>query len=105
MECIKLKTKDMKELYKLIEEKIGMDKVAHFFGIAFIVIVVALVFTKTTPDNISWAYAFMGFIAGSVIALFKEVFDYLCGRSFDNKDIVAGLVGGLIAFLCAGFLV
>lgn len=94
----------MKELYSLIEEKIGMDKVAHFFGIAFIAIVVAMVFAETTPDNVSWAYAFMGFIAGAVVALFKEVFDYLCGRSFDGMDIIAGIAGGAVAFLCAGFL-
>lgn len=94
----------MRELYKLIEEKIGMDKVAHFFGIAFIAIVVAMIFTKTNPDETSWVHAFIGFFAGAVIAVFKEVFDFCNGRMPDKIDILAGVIGGAVAFLCAGIL-
>lgn len=95
----------MKKLYSLIEDKIGMDKVAHFFGIAFITIVVALAFTKTNPGYVSWTYAFAGFITGFAVAVLKEVFDFCNNRKFDVVDILAGALGGVLAFLCGGFLV
>lgn len=94
----------MKELYSLIEEKIGMDKVAHFFGIAFIAIVAALVFTKTTPGLIVWCYAAMGAISGCVVAVAKEVVDFLNGRKFDGKDIIAGVIGSAVALVFVGLL-
>lgn len=94
----------MKELYKLIEEKIGMDKVAHFFGIAFIVVVVAMLFMKINQGYSTWINSFIGFFVGCVVAVFKEVFDFFNGRMPDKGDILAGVLGGVIAFLCAGVL-
>lgn len=94
----------MKELYSLIENKIGMDKVAHFFGIAFIAIVVALLFMKINQGYSTWVNAFIGFFVGAVVAVFKEVFDFFNNRMPDKWDILAGVLGGVIAFLCAGIL-
>ena len=94
----------MKELYKLIEEKIGMDKVAHFFGIAFIAVIVALVFAKANPGLISWCYGAMGAIGGCVGAVAKETFDFLNGRKFDGKDIVAGVIGCAVALVLVGIM-
>ncbi len=94
----------MKELYNLIENKIGMDKVAHFFGVGFIAFIVALIFTKTNPNETSWVHAFIGFFAGGVVAVVKEAIDFCYGRIPDKIDILAGLLGATIAFLCVGLL-
>lgn len=40
-----------------IVAKIGLDKIAHMFGIAYIATIMALVFWKITPDFSSWVYA------------------------------------------------
>ena len=40
----------MKKLNEFIE-KVGMDKVAHFFGIALVALIVSLVFTRPTQAS------------------------------------------------------
>ena len=40
----------MKKLNEFIE-KVGMDKVVHFFGIALVALIVSLVFTKANPGE------------------------------------------------------
>jgi VanZ family protein len=92
----------MKELYNLIENKIGIDKVAHFLGIALIAVAMALVFAKTTPDLVSWCYGAMGAVAGAVVAVLKEVFDFFNNRKFDTKDILAGIAGCVVALVVVG---
>ncbi len=93
----------MKKLNEFIE-KVGMDKVAHFFGIAFVALVVALVFTKTDPGYPSATYAACGFIGGMIVAIGKEAVDFFTGTSFENfslSDIAAGAVGAFLSFLVA----
>ena len=92
----------MKKLYELIEGKIGMDKVAHFFGVALVAAIVSLLFYKVDAGDSSWVYAFEGLFAGAVVALGKEVFDFLNGREFSTKDILAGLIGAVVVFLLIG---
>lgn len=93
----------MKKLNELIE-KVGMDKVAHLFGIAFVALVISLVFTKTNPGEPSATYAACGFIGGMIVAVAKEAVDFFTGTSFENfslSDIAAGAVGAFVAFLVA----
>lgn len=93
----------MKKLNEFIE-KVGMDKVAHFFGIAFVALVVALIFAKTDPGYPSATYAACGFIGGMIVALGKEAVDFFTGTSFENfslSDIAAGAVGAFLSFLVA----
>lgn len=85
-----------------IVTKIGLDKIAHMFVIAFVTVILALIFCKTTPGCSSWAYAACGLFGGIVVAVLKEVCDFFYGKFFDLKDIVWGIVGGVIAFICIG---
>lgn len=97
----------MKKLNDFIE-KVGMDKVAHFFGIAFVALIVALIFTKANPGEPSATYAACGFIGGMIVAFAKEGVDFFSGNSFENfswSDIGAGFVGALVAFVVALALV
>lgn len=93
----------MKKLKELIE-KVGMDKVAHFFGIAFVALAVAIIFAKTDPGYPSATYAACGFIGGMIVAIGKEAVDFFTGTSFENfslSDIAAGAVGAFLSFLVA----
>ena len=94
----------MKKLYELIEQKVGMDKVAHFFGVALIAAFVSLLFHGVDAGDTSWTYACEGLMAGVVVAVAKEVFDFCNNRSFDVKDILAGVFGAAVAFLIVGVL-
>ena len=90
----------MKKLNDFIE-KVGMDKVAHFFGIAFVALIVSLVFTKVNPGEPSATYAACGFIGGFIAAVAKEYADYRTGTSFDLADLASGVVGAFVSFLIA----
>ena len=82
--------------------RIGLDKIAHMFIIAFVTVIFAMVFCKTTPDYSSWVYAACGLVGGIIVAVLKEVFDFFYGKWFDTKDILWGIAGGVIAFLMVG---
>ena len=94
----------MKKIYDFIEQKLGMDKVAHFFGIAVFSLVISLIFSKVDAGDSSWVYAAEGAFAGIMLAIGKEVFDFFNNRAFDVKDILAGVVGCVVAFLGVGVL-
>jgi hypothetical protein len=85
----------MKELI----EKNGMDKVAHFFGIGVISLIVSLIFAKFDTGYPAIIYAVEGLIAGGLVAVAKEAWDFCNGGEFDTKDIIAGLIGSAIAFI------
>lgn len=85
-----------------IVTKIGLDKIAHMFVIAFVTVILALIFCKTTPGCSAWAYAVCGLFGGIVVAVLKEVCDFFYGKWFDLKDILWGAAGGFIAFLMVG---
>lgn len=92
----------METLYDFVENKLGMDKVAHFLGIALVALVASLVSSRVETVGISWTYALVGFMVGAAVAVMKEVFDFFNGRTFDVKDILAGIAGALVSFLVAG---
>lgn len=92
----------MKFLYDFVEKKLGMDKVAHFLGIALVAVAVALVSSKVETVGVSWTFAFVGFLTAVAVAILKEVFDFFNDRAFDVKDILAGVVGAMVAFLFMG---
>ncbi len=94
----------MKKLYELVEQKLGMDKVAHFLGIALVAVVVSLLFAKVDAGDSPWVYAAEGAFAGVLVAIGKEVFDFCNGRVFDVKDILAGVVGAAVSFIGVGVL-
>lgn len=94
----------MKKIYGFIEQKLGMDKVAHFFGVAVVAVMISLIFNKLDMGFSSWVYAGEGLFAGVLVAIGKEVFDFFNGRKFDVKDILAGVIGCVVAFLGVGLL-
>lgn len=93
----------MKKLNDFIE-KVGMDKVAHFFGIALVALIVSLVFTKANPGEPAATYAACGFIGGVIVAIAKEAVDFFSGNQFETfslSDIAAGATGAFVASLVA----
>lgn len=85
-----------------IVTKIGLDKIAHMFIIAFVATILAMIFYKTTPGYSSWTYAASGLFGGIVVAILKKVCDFFYRKRFDLKDILWGAIGGIIAFLSIG---
>lgn len=81
-----------------------MDKVAHFFGVAVVAVMISLIFSKLDMGYSSWVYAAEGALAGVLVAIGKEVFDFFNGRKFDVKNILAGVIGCVVAFLGVGVL-
>lgn len=92
----------MKQIYQFIEQTLGMDKVAHFFGVALCAVIVSLLFFKFDPGDSSVVYGFEGFLAGIIIAIAKEIFDVFNNRTFDFGDVWAGVTGASVSFLIIG---
>jgi VanZ family protein len=90
----------MNKIKELIN-KIGMDKMVHFFAVAYIALVIALVIATCNPGYPSATYAAWGFIGGFVSAVAKEYADYRTGTCFDLADLAAGVVGAFVSFLIA----
>ncbi len=88
----------MNKIKELIN-KIGMDKMVHFFAVAYTSIVLSLVIAKCNPGYPSATYAAWGFIGGFAVAIAKEYADYRTGTSFDLADLAAGVVGAFVSFL------
>lgn len=86
---------------KVLINKIGMDKMVHFFAVAYIALVIALVIAQCNPGYPSATYAAWGFIGGFVSAVAKEYADYRTGTSFDIADLAAGVIGAFVSFLIA----
>lgn len=88
----------MKWLTKLIE-KVGMDKVAHFFGGATLALAITLIlcFIGTTKSAVS--YSVIGVNAALIIGIAKELLD----SEFDIKDVFATTLGGILAVIISLF--
>lgn len=94
----------MNNLYYFIEKILGMDKVAHFFGIAYISLFISLLFAHINAGYTPLVYATEGAIAGVIVAITKEVFDFMNNRKADMGDFIAGAVGSVMSFFIAGIL-
>ena len=93
----------MKKLKEFID-KVGMDKVAHFFGVAFVTLIVSLVFNKANPGFHPVTYAACGFIGGALVAIGKEAADFFSGDDFENfnyMDVAYSILGAFVSFLLA----
>lgn len=88
----------MKWLTKLIE-KVGMDKVAHFFGGATIALAITLIlcFIGTTESAVS--YSVIGVNVALIIGVAKELLD----SEFNIKDVFATTLGGILAVIISLF--
>lgn len=88
----------MKWLTKLIE-KVGMDKVAHFFGGATLALAITLIlcFIGTTESVVS--YSVIGVNVALIIGVAKELLD----SEFNIKDVFATTLGGILAVIISLF--
>ena len=66
--------------------KVGQDKWFHFMA--------GLIFAAFPVIVFGWNWAPMVFAA--VVGIGKEVFDYFTTKTYDWKDLVATLCGGLV---------
>lgn len=73
-------------LSQSICKKIGMDKIAHFFGCAFLTLLLL---------NLGF-----GILLASSVVLFIGIAKELLDSKFDKKDLLADIFGILISVLC-----
>ena len=78
--------------------KFSGDKYVHLIAGLIIAFVFAWLMAVTTKGFPAINYA-VCVIAAGVAMLFKEVIDFFRGEDFDGKDIVFGLIGGIIGAL------
>ena len=88
----------MKWLTKLIE-KVGMDKVAHFFGGATIALVITLILCFIGTTKSAASYSVIGVNAALIIGVAKELLD----SEFNIKDVFATVLGGILAVIISLF--
>ena len=95
---MKLNLKIMNIFHRFIKRIGGEDKILHFETCCLITMVVALLNMNvlgigTTASSVS--ACMIAVIAG----ILKEVYDYNTYGLFDNKDIVADVLGAFAGFL------
>ena len=88
----------MKWLTKLIE-KVGMDKVAHFFGGATIALAITLILCFIGTTESAASYSVIGVNAALIIGVAKELLD----SEFNIKDVFATVLGGILAVIISLF--
>ena len=77
----------------------GSDKYLHLiFGI-IISYLAALLFSYTNPGVHVTAYMLTGLFFSSICMLIKEILDFFRGGVFDGKDILFGIIGGVLGSL------
>ena len=79
--------------------KFSGDKYIHNTVGLIIAFVFAWLMEVTTKGLQDINYAVCGVIAAVVAMLLKEVIDLFRGKDFNGKDIVFGLIGGIIGAL------
>ena len=88
----------MKWLTKLIE-KVGMDKVAHFFGGATLALAITLILCFIGTTKSAASYSVIGVNAALIIGVAKELLD----SEFNIKDVFATVLGGILAVIISLF--
>lgn len=84
----------MKNLFN----KIMVDKWAHLAFSICISFVIAFA-DKKVFDRDTAVCAAIGCLSAIFIGIVKEVYDFLKGGQFDSKDLLADLIGCVIAFI------
>lgn len=76
-----------RKFYQLIV-KIGTDKIAHFFGCAFVVLALG-----------RFIHPLLAVIVAMALAVAKELLDASIGGRFDWRDLLADSLGIIISSL------
>ena len=77
----------------------GSDKYLHFIIGIILSYLLALLFSLTNPGFHVAAYMFAGFLGNGLCMLAKEIADFFREGMFDGKDIVFGILGGVLGSL------
>lgn len=77
--------------------KIGLDKVLHFVA-CFIIVAVVTLFVGAIPGFPFIGAQLIGLVAGIVAGVGKELYDVRHGSIVDKFDLLADLLGALVAF-------
>lgn len=95
---MRLKQNSMNRFQRFIKRIGGEDKVLHFETCCLITMVVALLNMNVLGLGIA-ASAVSAFMIAVVAGMLKEVYDYNTYGLFDNKDIVADVLGAFTGLL------
>ena len=89
----------MKNFITRITDKVGMDKITHFFAGATIALSITLIlcFVWSISDVIP--YSIIGTNISVLCGLVKELCDY----EFNKEDFLATMFGGIIAIVISLF--
>lgn len=86
---------------KNLLEKIGTDKVLHFFGGGFICSIFAIM-SLLQEGMINNRTVFGSIAIGTVVALIASIIKELVDDKFDWVDILAAIIGCALIFISAG---
>ena len=87
------------KIIKILIEKVGIDKVTHFFAGATIALSVTLIlcFVGSISNVVPYS------IIGTNIAVLCGVIKELCDSEFNKEDFLATMFGGIIAIAISLF--
>ena len=85
----------MKNFITKITEKVGIDKITHFFAGATIALSVTLIlcFVGSISNVIPYS------IIGTNVAVICGVVKELCDLEFNKEDFIATMIGGILSVI------
>lgn len=92
----------MRKINKIIKrliEKVGIDKITHFFAGATIALSVTLILCFVGSISNVIPYSILGTNVSVLCGLVKE----LCDSEFNKEDFLATMFGGIIAIVISLF--
>ena len=89
----------MKNVITKITEKIGIDKITHFFAGATIALSVTLILCFVGSISNVIPYSIIGTNVSVICGVVKE----LCDSEFNKADFLATMFGGIVAVIISLF--
>ena len=89
----------MKNFITRITDKVGMDKITHFFAGATIALSVTLILCFVGSISNVIPYSILGTNVSVICGVVKELCDY----EFNKEDFLATMFGGIIAIVISLF--
>lgn len=89
----------MKNLITKIIEKVGIDKITHFFAGATIALSVTLILCFVGSISKVIPYSILGTNVAVICGVVKE----LCDSEFNKEDFLATMFGGIVSIVISLF--
>lgn len=89
----------MKNLITKITDKVGIDKITHFFAGATIALSVTLILCFVGSISNVVPYSIIGTNVAVICGVVKE----LCDSEFNKEDFIATMFGGIMAVIISLF--